>query len=436
MSRRAQIILAPFLIVPLILLVVLGSLVLMSRPGVAGGGQGEARAGTAGEVPTSTPAAVIGTPVPAPPVAEELSQAFDEEDALLTTLYQDRSPAVVAIRVLGQAPDEDILQFPPARPDRTPEPGDEGAPEGQPGIGPIAEGSGFLIDGKGHIVTNNHVIEGAESIEVTFTEGSTIEATVVGSDFDSDLAVLKVDRIPDNVRPLQLGNSDEVKVGQRAVAIGNPFGLETTLTVGVVSARGRTMAVRETEGGRISLGDVIQTDAAINPGNSGGPLFNSSGEVIGVNTAIRSDTGTFMGVSFAVPSNVVKKVTSSLIEKGVYEHPYLGISMANAPITDAVAEELDLPVNHGVMVTAVSGDGPAGKAGLRGSEETVIVRGAQFTVGGDIIVRIDDEIVNTADDIIGYLVTHTVVGQTVVLTVYRDGAEMKIPVVLGARPTE
>lgn len=305
-----------------------------------------------------------------------------------------------------------------------------------PEFGLEAEGSGFLIDDKGHIVTNNHVVENAEFIEVTFTDGSTLEAEVVGTDVDSELAVIKVDRIPEGVRPLQLGDSSQIEVGQRAIAIGNPFGLNSTLTVGVISARGRTMPTRiARQGGSFSVGDVIQTDVAINPGNSGGPLFNSAGEVIGVNTAIRSEGGSFEGVSFAIPSNMVKRVATALIERGRYEHPYLGIQMGPS-ITDAVARELKLPTTRGVTVEQVVPGGPADKAGLRAATGEVRIKGVDYPTGGDIVVRIDDKPVSTSENIVDYLATNTQVGQTVVLTVLRDGAERQISVVLGARPRD
>ena len=432
MSRRAQIILAPFVAVPLILLVILGALVLF-RPArnaadAPAAAPAPAQATTAPD-PTATPAAAVTDAQPAPTVPAAVREEIDSEDALLTALYRDRSPAVVAIRVLGAA-DEDSITAPPVQPEGTPGPQ-------APDFGFEAQGSGFVIDAQGHIVTNNHVVENAENIEVTFTDGSTIEAEVVGTDVDADLAVIKVGRLPEGVRPLTLGDSKKVEVGQRAIAIGNPFGLDSTLTVGVISARGRTMPSRVAAGGGVySLGDVIQTDAAINPGNSGGPLFNSAGEVIGVNTAIRSENGTFEGVGFAVPSNIVKKVSAALITTGEFEHPYLGISMGQ-PITEAVARELKLETTHGVPVARVEEDGPSDEAGLQGGgEETVEIRGELYPVGGDIVLRIDDQPVNTSSDIIDYLASETEVGQTVTLTVLRDGEELEIKVVLGARPTD
>jgi 2-alkenal reductase len=293
-----------------------------------------------------------------------------------------------------------------------------------------------LIDSDGHIVTNNHVVEGATFIEVSFTNGLVVQAKDVITDPDSDLAVIKVDEIPDGVQPLPIGNSSEVQVGQRAIAIGNPFGLQTTLTVGVVSARGRTVQNRQADGGgRYSIADVIQTDAAINPGNSGGPLFNSRGEVIGVNTAIRSEGGTFEGVGFAVPSNTVKKVTTALIAEGKYEHPYLGIGFDPNPVTAIVAQKLNLPITNGVFVRSVVEGGPADQAGIQANlEDSQIINGDNFPVKSDIIVMINDRKVISSENIIDYLATDTEVGQTVTLTILRDGKEQKVEVKLGARP--
>lgn len=435
MSRRAQVIMAPFIVVPLLLLVIL-SLITITRGNRTNAETSAAEPAAALEptvqriagVATSTPAPLLTTAGPAPTVSGALTQQADAEDALLTALYRDRSPAVVAIRILGESTG-DTLQLPQIQPD------DPDATPVQPEFGFEAQGSGFVIDAQGHIVTNNHVVENATTIEVTFTDGSTLEAEVVGTDLDADLAVIKVNQLPDGVQPLPLGDSRELEVGQRAIAIGNPFGLDSTLTVGVISALGRTMPSRAaTQGGVFSLGDVIQTDAAINPGNSGGPLFNSSGEVIGVNTAIRSEGGSFEGVGFAVPSNIVNKVSAAIIKQGHYEHPYLGISMGQ-PLTEAVARELKLSVQRGVPVGDVIPNGPAGKAGIKGSTDQVQIRGQIYPTGGDIVLKIDDEAVTASSDIIDYLATNTVVGQTITLTILRDGKEQQVNVELGARPT-
>jgi 2-alkenal reductase len=279
-------------------------------------------------------------------------------------------------------------------------------------------------------------VENATLIQVAFTNGVVAEAEVVGTDADSDLAVLKVNELPPGVQPLPLGNSREVQVGQRAIAIGNPFGLETSFTVGVVSARGRTLRAREDVNAGYSIADIIQTDAAINPGNSGGPLFNSRGEVIGVNTAIASGSGSFEGVGYAVPSNTVAKVSQALIETGNYEHPYLGVQMSRGAVTTLVARKLNLPVTQGVFVSGVSENGPAAAAGLRGSEPEIEINADLYPdpAKSDIILRINGELVRTSTDLIDYLATETTVGQTITLSVLRDGKEQDLQVTVGARP--
>jgi 2-alkenal reductase len=372
---------------------------------------------------------------PMPTLQPNQTAAFDAEDQTLTQLFKDRSPAVVAIRIQGNGPQDPQSPFNLPEPDESPAPGE--SPDAGPEFNFEAQGTGFLIDNQGHIVTNNHVVEDAKIIEVSFTNGLVVPAKSVATDPDSDLAVLKVDQLPEGVQPLPLGDSKEVQVGQRAIAIGNPFGLQTTLTVGVVSARGRTVQNRRAEsGGSYSIADVIQTDAAINPGNSGGPLFNSRGEVIGVNTAIRSEGGTFEGVGFAVPSNTVKKVTTALITKGDYEHPYLGLGFDPNQVTTIVAQELGLPVVNGVFIRTVVEGGPADQAGIQANtDENKTVNGTQYPVKSDIITKINDRQVVSSEDIIDYLATDTEVGQTVTLTIVRDGKLQEIQVKLGARPS-
>lgn len=431
MSRRA-IFLLPLLIVPLIIGgIVAGLTFALPQLGAL------APAATAPQPiggSTGTVSEARNEARPMPTLQPNQTAAFDAEDQTLTQLFRDRSPAVVAIRIQGNAPDNAQSPFNLPEPDESPEPGE--SPDAGPEFNFEAQGSGFLLDSEGHIVTNNHVVEGATVIEVSFTNGLVVQAKDVVTDPDSDLAVIKVDRLPEGVQPLPVGNSGEVQVGQRAIAIGNPFGLQTTLTVGVVSARGRTVQNRRAEsGGSYSIADVIQTDAAINPGNSGGPLFNSRGEVIGVNTAIRSEGGTFEGVGFAVPSNTVKKVASALIADGKYEHPYLGIGFDPNPVTAIVAEALKLPITNGVFVRSVVEGGPADAAGIQANiDETQTVNGDIFPVKSDIIVKINDRQVVSSEDIIDYLATDTEVGQTVTLTILRDGKQQEVQVKLGARP--
>ena len=327
---------------------------------------------------------------------DPLALAYAEEQ-LFTELYQRVSPSVVYIAITTGS------------------------------LSGSGSGSGFVWDTEGHIVTNNHVVESASRIEVTFADGTTAKAKVVGTDPDSDLAVIKVDVPASRLHPMELGDSDALRVGQRAIAIGNPFGFEQTMTTGIVSGLGRV--VRQNSG--FSLPQLVQTDAAINPGNSGGPLLDSHGRVIGVTTLIYSNSGTNAGVGFAVPVNTVKRVVPSLIGTGSYADPWLGIQ--GTSITPLLAEELDLPVEQGVLVQTVVQDGPAAKAGLQGGDRQVRFEGALLATDGDIIVAIDGVSVQDMDDLIVYLAGRSV-GQKVTLTVLSDGRQQRIQVTLGERP--
>lgn len=308
--------------------------------------------------------------------------------------------------------------------------------------GGVGEGSGFVWDNQGHIVTNNHVIENAEAILVTFSNTTQLPAKVIGRDVDSDLAVIRVEAGPELLHPVVAGDSMNLKVGQRVIAIGNPFGFDRTLTIGVVSALGRTVPGEPStaSSGRFSIPNLVQTDAAINPGNSGGPLLDIEGKVIGVNTLIYSDSGRAnSGVGFAVPASKVKAVIPALIAEGVYLTPYLGISSAlgDAILTPALAEALNLKnIEHGVLVDTVVKGGPSDKAGLQGSQETITLpsMGRQIGTGGDVITQIDNRRVQKFDDIINYLDTRQV-GDVITLSVVRNGETLQIPVTLGSRPT-
>ncbi len=308
------------------------------------------------------------------------------------------------------------------------------------GGGGVGEGSGFVWDSEGHIVTNNHVVENAEAILVTFSNTTQLPAKVVGRDIDSDLAVIRVEADAELLHPVVAGDSISLKVGQRVIAIGNPFGFDRTLTIGVVSALGRTIPGEPSASGRFSIPNLVQTDAAINPGNSGGPLLDIEGKVIGVNTLIYSDSGRAnSGVGFAVPASKVKAVIPALISDGVYLTPYLGISSAlgDAILTPALAEVLNLKnIENGVLVDTVVKGGPSDEAGLRGSQQEIRVPsiGRPIRTGGDVITRIDNQLVQEFDDIINYLDTRQV-GDVVTLSVVRDGEPLQIPVTLGSRPT-
>lgn len=331
----------------------------------------------------------------------------EAEDAWLVAIYQQASPAVVYIKTLIEK-------------DGT--------------LTPLGAASGFVIDEKGHIITNNHVLEGAAAVKITFSDGSVTDAQILGQDPYSDLAALQVDALPKGVTPLELGDSTTLQVGQRVIAIGNPFGLEGTMTTGIVSGVGRTLSTQLSEAGAFSIPEVIQTDAAINPGNSGGPLLDCQGKVVGVNTAIRSSTGVNSGIGFAVPVNIVKRIVPHLIEEGTYHYPYLGITSDRRFTLAELAEPLDLPVTRGVLIAEVVEGEAADQAGLRGGDRSVEVYGLEIQAGGDIIVAIDGYELQDFADLVAYLVRETEVGQTVVLTIVRDSEELENPVTLGERP--
>jgi serine protease Do len=312
-------------------------------------------------------------------------------------------------------------------------------------------GSGFVYDKNGHIVTNYHVIAGAATegnVQITFLDGSTYNARLVGGDPFSDLAVLRLDdeNIPeDKLVPLPIGDSTTLRVGEQVVAIGNPFGLSGSMTEGIISGLGRMLpsAEREEESDIIPsdldsptgflIPDIIQTDAPINPGNSGGPLLNTQGEVIGINTAIFSTTGASAGIGFAIPSNTVKKVIPSLITKGTYQHPYLGV--VGTDITPEIAEVLGLAEARGFLVTDVSSESPAQKAGIRGGSLLTNIAGRGIAMGGDVILRIDENTVRKLDDVLTYLEREKKVGDTVQLTTLRSGGTENVNLTLGPRPT-
>ncbi len=291
-------------------------------------------------------------------------------------------------------------------------------------------GSGFVVDDKGFILTNNHVVENAESLEVTLADKSKVPAKLVGRDPNNDVAVIRVNVGPERLTPLRLGDSSQLLVGQMAIAIGNPFGLDRTITRGVVSAVGRSL---KSDTGR-QIRNVIQTDAAINPGNSGGPLLNSRGEVIGVNTTILTPSGGSVGIGFAVPVNTVKKLLPQLIARGRASHPWLGIS--GMDINPTVAKALSLPVQVGVMIAQVAANGPAARAGLRGSQRRVRVGNYMVNVGGDIIQKLDAQRIDTVDDLTAFLDERKKVGDEVRVEALRDGKPITVTVRLGELPAE
>jgi serine protease Do len=369
----------------------------------------------------------------APPAGNDVV-VVNEIGDLLANLYDRVNPAVVniqvaqAVQVGGDLPDDH-----PSLPDL---PGFPDLPELPNDQLQFGQGSGFVWDTEGHIVTNYHVVNQAERVNVTFSDGLTLEAKIVGTDPDSDLAVIQIDPLPEGIEPLKLAKSNALRVGESVVAIGNPFGLEGTMTTGIVSALGRSLPsqARTAEGGTFNIPNVIQTDAAINPGNSGGPLLDYEGHVIGINTAIESPVRQFSGVGYAVPSDIIAKIVPALIKDGSYSHPWLGI--AGRTLTPGIREAMDLDKTQpGVLVISVVKDSPADDAGLQGSEKEVTIDGLQALVGGDIIVGIDGRDVREFDDLLSYLVESTVVGQDITLNILRNGKTIGMDITLGERPS-
>ena len=301
-------------------------------------------------------------------------------------------------------------------------------------------GSGFVWDNQGNIVTNNHVTEDASRITVTFYDGSTVEANLVGADADSDLAVIKVNMSDVNLngiqlQPVEITDSTQLKVGQIAIAIGNPFGLQGTMTVGFISGLGRLINANDSSiGPTYRIPDIIQTDAAINPGNSGGVLLDRTGKLIGVTNSIATSTGTNAGVGFAIPSAIVQQVVPALIESGHYDHPYLGISLIS--LTPDLSKAMGLlSTQRGALVETVTADSPADKAGLQASENQITINSQQVGIGGDVIIAFNGQTIKSSDDLITYLARSGVVGETVTLTVLRDGKQTELQVILGSRPS-
>ncbi len=361
---------------------------------------------TPGPTPTIVPAADRGT--------------LDDQERVLINIYQRVNPGVVFISVSKAATQNS--------------PGGSGT------------GSGFVIDLKGHIVTNNHVVAGADTVEVSFADGTTVPAKVTGRDPYADLAVIQVDMPADKLTPVELGDSNGLLPGQTVIAIGNPFGLAGTMTKGIISAIGRTLPEtgdQSTTGtGSFINPEIIQTDAAINPGNSGGPLLDSHGRVIGVNTAIRSTTSVAggqpsnSGIGFAVPVNTIKRVVPALIADGTIRYPYLGITSRDGLQLSSIAEQLNANVKEGVLVIEVVPNGPADKAGLRGGDpqRTVTIQGAPIQLGGDIITAFNGNPVKDYTDLIAQLTATTKPGETVTLTIIRDGKQQDVKVTVSERP--
>jgi S1-C subfamily serine protease len=288
-------------------------------------------------------------------------------------------------------------------------------------------GSGSMIDTKGHILTNHHVVANAQKLEVTLADGSKWSAKLIGSDPDNDLAVIKIDAPKEKLKVISMGDSRTLRIGQKVLAIGNPFGLQRTLTTGIISSLGRT--IRSEVGNLIE--DVIQTDAAINPGNSGGPLLNSDGEIIGINSAIISPSGGSVGIGFAIPVNTAKRVVPELISKGYVSYPWIGATIQT--LIPEVAKYLKLKIDRGAMIAEAVKGGPAEKAGMKGGDQRVQVGNVIVMTGGDIVVKADQHDVKTHDELIRYI-REKKPGDTILLKVFRKGDFIDVKVTLGERP--
>ena len=342
------------------------------------------------------------------------------QEEVLTGIYERLVPSVVQIRTVRKMQERPDF---PNQPE-TPQPPDNRFSRGG--------GSGFVWDQQGRVVTNHHVVEGSDRIIVTLFDRSEVEAEILGTDPDSDLAVLQIE-IPDGfqLNPIQLGDSESLRVGQIAAAIGNPFGQEFTITSGIISAVGRTIRSGNSQ---FSIPEVVQTDASINPGNSGGPLLDRRGHVVGVNTQIISQSGSNSGIGFAVPIDIAKRVVPALIEDGNYEYAWLGIS--GATLRPDIAELMNLPrTTRGTMVIEVAHEGPAERAGLKGSSRTATVDGVDLPMGGDIIVGINGTRIMDMDSLISYLVSENQPGDKAVFEILREGSQEEIEVTLGKRPS-
>jgi S1-C subfamily serine protease len=361
--------------------------------------------------PLPTPTAVPATPTAAPPQVPPMpGEPANALEGQVVAVYEMAGPAVVNISTIVIGYDFFMRAVP-----------QEGG-----------TGSGFVYDAEGHIVTNYHVVENAEELSVTLADGEVYPAEVVGVDPSNDLAVIRVqvDSLP---QPVALGDSDGLRVGEFVVAIGNPFGLERTLTVGVISSLGRVI---QSPDGRF-IGEAIQTDAAINPGNSGGPLLDLEGRVIGVNSQIISPSRASAGIGFAVPVNTVKRVVPQLIAQGRYAHPWLGVQPLGLTPERAQAFReagMDVPVDEGLLMIEVVPGGPADRAGIRGGDRIVQLGNVQLPLGGDIVSAINGEAVDDLQELTVYLETQTQVGDTVEVTIIRDGEEQSVPVTLAERP--
>ncbi|MDE2818449.1 MAG: trypsin-like peptidase domain-containing protein [Chloroflexota bacterium] len=349
--------------------------------------------------------------------ASELAKAADAEYALITEIYERASPSVVNVESAFTVAGSDAEEK--------------------------RRGSGFVYDRVGHVVTNAHLVKDADSITVTLHNAWVTDARLQGLDSFSDLAVLKIETAQERLTPLQIGESHNLKVGQRAISIGSPFGLNNSMTMGIVSGLGRSLRSAELIDGPQMPGfdnpAIIQIDTPINPGTSGGPLLNSSGQVIGITTAIRSDNGVFQGVGFAVPADTMRRVVPELIERGRVDYAWMGLSVMPEDGGFGVAglsEALGLTVERGVLLKGVARGSPAALAGLRGGHETIEVRGQAVCTGGDLIIAINDYHIKNLDDLNAYLIQNTVPGDEIELLVIREKRTFKAELRLQPRPND
>jgi S1-C subfamily serine protease len=388
--------------------VILGSLLVLFGAYWVGARFGTHQPINVGAVPPAIPADPA-TPAQATPASATIAQRngiLTDDESINVRVYRQASPAVA--NILTKATEYDFFM------DAVPV---EGA------------GSGFVIDPRGYILTNYHVVQEAQSIEVVLGDQTRYPAKVIGADQRNDVALIKVDPKGKSLIALTLGDSAGLQVGQKVLAIGNPFGFQSTLTTGVVSALGRTVQTSQTT----FIDEAIQTDAAINRGNSGGPLINSHGEVIGINSAIYTPSGTTAGIGFAIPINTAKNIAHDLMTDGRVHSAFLGVE--TLPVGGYLAGALDLPVQEGLLVETVAANGPAAKAGIRGGDRSAQAGMRRIYIGGDIIVGVNDQKVANQFDL-NILLNHKRPGDTVTIAVYRGGKKIDLPVLLSERPTQ
>ena len=354
-------------------------------------------AGQLTNIPNIDPTINIPNPPPRPPPP----QIIDSVQMPLVELFEYAEGSVVSVRTIRDLPEDEMF----------------------------GAGSGFVYDTQGHIITNEHVVSDAIKITVTFLDGRSYTANIIGTDGHTDIAVIKAELSSDLLQPLKLGNSSTLRVGESVAAIGNPFGLSGSMTSGIISQLGRLLPTRNTD---FSIPGVIQTDAPINPGNSGGPLLNLDGEVIGINTAIQTTTGQFAGIGFAIPSKTILKVVPSLIAKGSYQHVWIGVS--GIDISPEIARALELVDARGFLVSEVIDGSPAQKAGIRGTTHNIDIDGVPVAIGGDVILAVDNVDVRKIDDILIHLQREKSVGDMMDLLVLRDGEKRVFTLTLAERP--